>query len=155
MRIRLDERLIHGQVIAGAVKFYRIKKILIVSKNVKNDEVRKRLMSLAVPFEIELDIMDATDFLQVYNDFQDDQHILVLFEDLNELIYFLKNSGYRGEIYLANYHSKEVSIRLRPTLTLSEEEYKELARLSEAGVKFMYKLTPQHRDETLFEGVSR
>lgn len=145
MRIRLDERLIHGQILAGIVKFSKIRHIIVVSKSVRNDSLRKELMTLSLPKDIELVFFDCPQMLKEYPAFGEEY--LVLFEKISELFDFLQKSQYKKEVSLANYHSPDGTIKLKKTLTLTDDEYNMLRKFSDTGFNFVYMLIPYKREK--------
>ena len=57
--VRIDDRLIHGQIVQGWLKTVDVDKILIVSDEVASDEMQKILLSMAVPSSVKLVIKKA------------------------------------------------------------------------------------------------
>ncbi len=52
--VRVDNRLIHGQVIEAWLPFTRAKSLMVVHDELANDVVRQEIMGLAVPQGIEI-----------------------------------------------------------------------------------------------------
>ena len=51
---RVDDRLIHGQVIEGWVKYLNSAKIVVIDDKVTNDAFQKLAMEIAVPSNIKV-----------------------------------------------------------------------------------------------------
>ena len=51
---RIDDRLIHGQVVEGWLRIINAEHIVIVSDEVAKDEMQQALLSLAVPRNIKV-----------------------------------------------------------------------------------------------------
>ena len=64
---RIDDRLIHGQVATVWAKEAGAKRIIVVSKEVANDEIRKTLVKQAAPPGIKVNIVDPEKAVKVYN----------------------------------------------------------------------------------------
>lgn len=54
--VRIDDRLIHGQVMMSWVKTTKAKRIIIVDNKVVMDEFMKLIIKMAAPFGIEVDV---------------------------------------------------------------------------------------------------
>jgi PTS system mannose-specific IIB component len=54
--VRIDDRLVHGQIVQGWLKVIDINKIVVVSDIVANDAMQQMLLMMAVPSSIELEI---------------------------------------------------------------------------------------------------
>lgn len=52
--VRIDDRLIHGQVIEGWLKAIRANQIVVVSDEAASDEFQKALMQMAVPEDVKV-----------------------------------------------------------------------------------------------------
>ena len=52
--LRIDDRLVHGQVVEGWLKALRVNHIVVVSDSVEADDTQKALYLLAVPNGVEL-----------------------------------------------------------------------------------------------------
>ncbi|MFR1599631.1 MAG: PTS sugar transporter subunit IIB, partial [Coprobacillus cateniformis] len=52
--IRIDDRLIHGQVVTAWIKTYQAKKILIVDDIVAKDDFLKNVLKMVKPSGVDL-----------------------------------------------------------------------------------------------------
>ena len=59
--LRIDDRLVHGQVVEGWVKALRINAIVVASDAVDADDTQKALYFLAVPHGVELSCLKLSD----------------------------------------------------------------------------------------------
>ena len=60
--IRIDDRLIHGQVVTAWIKTYQAKKILIIDDIVAKDEFLKNVLKMVKPSGVDL-IIKGTEHL--------------------------------------------------------------------------------------------
>ncbi|HNS08798.1 MAG TPA: PTS sugar transporter subunit IIB [Candidatus Ozemobacteraceae bacterium] len=59
--LRIDDRLIHGQVIVGWLPEVRPDKLLVVNDKISEDFMRQELMALSVPPEVDLQFYATAD----------------------------------------------------------------------------------------------
>ncbi len=59
--LRIDDRLVHGQVVEGWVRTLRIERLVVANDAVVLDETQKALYSLAVPQGVELLCLSVVD----------------------------------------------------------------------------------------------
>ena len=57
--IRIDDRLIHGQIVTAWVKSYQAKKVIIVDDLVAKDEFLIHVMEMVKPSGITLDVIST------------------------------------------------------------------------------------------------
>jgi len=64
---RIDDRLIHGQVVTRWAKEYNIKRIIVVNDEVSKDMIRKTLLTQVTPPGITAHVLDINKTIRVYN----------------------------------------------------------------------------------------
>ncbi|EKT56291.1 PTS mannose transporter subunit IIAB [Providencia sneebia] len=64
---RIDDRLIHGQVATRWTKETRVKRIIVVSDEVANDQVRSTLLKQVAPPGVTAHVVDVAKCIRVYN----------------------------------------------------------------------------------------
>ncbi|MGO2266111.1 mannose/fructose/sorbose PTS transporter subunit IIB [Vagococcus salmoninarum] len=67
MLARIDDRLIHGQVSTVWVKEAKANRIIVVSKEVADDTIRKTLVKQAAPPGIKVNTVNVDKAISVYN----------------------------------------------------------------------------------------
>lgn len=58
--VRIDDRLIHGQVVENWMKFLKIDHVVVVNDFVASDRMQKTLFSMAVPDHAKISILTIT-----------------------------------------------------------------------------------------------
>jgi len=66
--VRIDDRLIHGQVIAVWCKQRRFSRIVILDDGVAADAFMQEVLSLAAPPDLQVDVFSIEDGIQVLNE---------------------------------------------------------------------------------------
>ena len=64
--VRVDSRLVHGQILEAWVPFVKAKCIIVVDDKVAADSFFETVIRMAVPSEIEVIISSVDDFVQNY-----------------------------------------------------------------------------------------
>lgn len=79
--VRIDDRLIHGQVATVWTKHSKINRILVVSDEVAQDSLRKTLLIQAAPPNIVVNVIPISKMIEVYHDprFNDSIKAMLLF----------------------------------------------------------------------------
>ena len=85
--VRLDDRLIHGQVLVSLLKVVGSKKIIIVDDKIVNDKFQTTILKAVCPKDQAFEIMDTD---QVAKSFQEEQlgsvgPILAIYKDVDNL----------------------------------------------------------------------
>lgn len=86
---RIDDRLIHGQVITTWVKNHDIEQILIVNDKVANDTVQQSVISMSAPPELKVQIFGVQKFIDILKKTEIKRRTMLLFTnsvDVNALV---------------------------------------------------------------------
>jgi mannose/fructose/N-acetylgalactosamine-specific phosphotransferase system component IIB len=137
---RVDDRLIHGQVIEGWIKYYKISHVYIVNDKIYGDILQEVIYSSVLPHYCSLKIFNKKDFKVFFKDVELDNHILVLFEniyDLYELIDLISDTTY---INIGCVASRKHKIEITDTVFLDLDELKLLSELREKYNIYVKKL---------------
>lgn len=65
--VRIDDRLIHGQVVTTWVKQKKIEQILIVNDDIVNDPVQKSVFDMMAPQDVLVKTFGVDKFIEVYH----------------------------------------------------------------------------------------
>lgn len=78
--IRIDDRLIHGQVIVGWAKNLNLKKIIVANNALLEDKMKVQMMQLAVPSNIEVEFLTLETAVESFkkNSWSDTDSIMLL-----------------------------------------------------------------------------
>lgn len=83
---RVDDRLIHGQVIEGWVKYYKIHRIMVVSDRIAGDSLQRMIFQGALPSGCTLEIMSVDQFIAGFSRLKKvKDYTLVLMESVEDL----------------------------------------------------------------------
>jgi len=63
--VRIDDRLIHGQIMTSWVKYTRANTIVIVDDGVANDPFMEKVLKMAVPSEIKVDVFSTDKAIEI------------------------------------------------------------------------------------------
>lgn len=84
---RIDDRLIHGQVVTRWAKEYNIKRIIVVNDEIAKDTIRNTLIKQATPPGITAHIVDINKFIRVYNNPKySKEKVIILFNNPSDVL---------------------------------------------------------------------
>ena len=87
---RLDDRLVHGQIINNWCTSEDITEIMVINKEVANNEMRKTFIEMSVPEEIKILFCDVTDALEIYEDESKFENLMIVFGNPFEILEFIE-----------------------------------------------------------------
>lgn len=133
--IRVDDRLIHGQVAVGWTQALGIQQILVADDSVAADEQEKQLVLMAVPGGVVGDVLSAEDSAAVVNASTSDVPTLVLVRGPQELQALYAAGFPMSHVNIGNVHTGPGRKRLTKEVHATEEEIEIWRSLADAGVK--------------------
>ena len=79
---RIDNRLIHGQVMTAWVKKYWIKKIILVDDEIVKDDFMKEVLTLSAPSGVKIEVRSAADAVAELKKDDSNESTMLLLKDL-------------------------------------------------------------------------
>ena len=142
---RIDNRLVHGQIIEAWLPHIRAKTLLVANDDLASDELRQEIMSLAVPSGIAFmccPVADLASTLRSVHKTDPDQHVLILFSDcadaraahMTGLTFSLVNIG--------NLHYGPGKEQICEHIALGAEDRTCLKYFKEHGVEIDFRCVP-------------
>lgn len=150
---RVDERLIHGQVVVGWGTHLRPDRILVIDDEVAGSEWEQELYSLGLPPEIDVGFFDVHEARDRIAEWQDDKpKTIVLTRDIKTMARLAEGGRLRGEsVNIGGIHHGPGRRSVLPYVFLSETDETELGRLEDEGVEIEARDLPTARSVPLDE----
>ncbi|MCK9229477.1 MAG: PTS sugar transporter subunit IIB [Syntrophales bacterium] len=156
--VRIDNRLVHGQILESWVPFLRASRIIVVNDDVTGDLFRESIIRMAVPKEIELIVQSVEEFALGQpadgSDSTDARHTIILFSGIKDVLR-AHRLGVRfesinvGNVQNSSYKKNMVGSHLR----LSDDEIDDLMTLVRLGVSVEIRSVPRDRPESFENAV--
>lgn len=150
LAVRVDDRLIHGQVVTQWVKVFKAQKIVVIDNNVAKDKMQKNILKFAAPPEMKVSIFSVDKAVEVWNKNQfGNMNVFVLFKDVKQ-IKELEEKGVKfNEITIGNMSVVGDRKLIYKSTGFIEEEAQALFDLQKDGVKIYFQTQPTDRKESL------
>ena len=146
--LRVDDRLIHGQVAMTWTKQLRVQGIVVANDDAANDNTQKMALKMAVPAGIKVLIKPVDQAIRVLNDPRASKmRILVLTRTVKDALKVRKQVGEIEFLNLGNtgrFDGIDVSEKqlLSPTIMLTDSEVQALRELVEVDPKTCMQQVP-------------
>lgn len=144
--VRVDNRLVHGQILESWIPFIKASCIVIVDDDVASDSFRESVIKMAVPSEIEIVVKSVRGFSENYScDARGDKRTIVLFCNVCDALKAYRHGFKFEKLNIGNIHSGNGRKRCTSSVYLSERDFEDLRFLVEAGVKVELMSLPKDR----------
>lgn len=128
--VRLDERLIHGQVITSWCTNEKITEIMVVDKDVCKDNMRQTLMTMAVPDNINLVFTDADGAAEMLAEECKYEDLMIIFSGPFDILEFLNKGGSFKELNVGGMSSKGDRKKICANVYADEKEVEVLKEIA-------------------------
>lgn len=140
--VRIDNRLIHGQIITSWVRHTKSNLVLVANDGVAQSDMRKDLMAAIVPDGIATRFFTLQKTAEVIHKAADSQHILLLLDTPMDVLYLKKNGVPIDVVNVGNMHGGDGKKALAKAAFASDEEISAFKELIELGVKIEFQQLP-------------
>jgi len=141
--LRVDHRLLHGQVAFSWTSFLQADCILIASDNVVNDQLRLTTIKLAKPSGVKLVIKNIEDSIKALKEGKTDKYrLFIVVESVGDAARMARAVKTIKSINLGGTRPKENTISVSKVVHLTEEEISIVNELSNAGVEVEVRQVP-------------
>ena len=152
---RIDERLIHGQVIATWLKSLGITHLIVANDKAASDETQQKMLKLAVPNNVKCLIKGVADVQRILADPRcEKMKIMLVVGSPEDAIPMLENVPQITEVNLANYGSitkPDVKDKLvvSPMVNLDKEDIENVNKIIDFGKPVFTQKTPVEQKKVL------
>lgn len=144
---RIDNRLIHGQVLEAWVPYLQADCIVVANDEVADVPFRKMLMEAAVPSGIDVLIVNIKDVTQVFSEAtHQSRRTLLLFANSCDALNAHKMGLTFNELNLGNMHAGTGKVRYSCTIALDPDDVENLSSLEQEGVRIVSRCIPSDRE---------
>ncbi|MBV7390110.1 PTS system mannose/fructose/N-acetylgalactosamine-transporter subunit IIB [Enterococcus alishanensis] len=144
--IRIDDRLIHGQVATMWSNKLGVTRIMVVNNAVANNDVQKKVLRMAVPAGIASSIITSETALKnIIADKYEGQNVLLIVKSPIDLLPFEEAGLDLGVVNVGNMSNRKDTEVLRPNISVTSEERAAFEKLLSDGVEFTTIMTPDDK----------
>lgn len=141
---RIDNRLIHGQVIETWLPHTGAENIIVVNNELAEDSLQQEIMSLAIPSSVTSSFVPVAKLAAFIN--QLDKKItdmsLILFATCQDAKKAFDSGFEFGKLNVGNIHYGPGKNQISPNIALSKEDETCLRYFSERGVELDFRCVP-------------
>ena len=138
---RVDNRLIHGQIVQGWLPTLDVSEVLIVSPVAEKKEFIKKMLRLALPSGYKLTVLGSKEATKYSKESR--EKLFIIIEDMESLFDMLREGFSQSIIVLGNTQFKEGKKQYSQGIFLTDNELKELRRFEiEKHISFEIRSLP-------------
>ncbi|MBN2438538.1 MAG: PTS sugar transporter subunit IIB [Deltaproteobacteria bacterium] len=152
--VRVDNRLVHGQILEAWVPFLKASCIVVVNDQAASDFFHETVIRMAVPRGVKVIVCSVAEFSETYpfNRGRGPKTI-VLFSKVSDALTAHRLGFLFDQLNIGNIYNEECKLCCTPAVLLSNDDIHDIIDLQDAGVKIELRQVPREKPIDLFEIV--
>ncbi|GBG93706.1 mannose/fructose/sorbose-specific PTS system IIB component [Ligilactobacillus salitolerans] len=134
--LRVDSRLLHGQVATNWAKVLKVGRIIVVSDQVARDNIRKTLIKQASPPGIKVHVIPLMKMLRIYFDPRFNSFkALILVEDPADACFLIENGIQVDQINIGALSFESSRKMVTDSISVNQKDIAALQWIHDQGIK--------------------
>ncbi|MGK0607199.1 PTS system mannose/fructose/N-acetylgalactosamine-transporter subunit IIB [Enterococcus gilvus] len=139
---RIDDRLIHGQVVTTWVNMYKIEQIIILNNKIAHDKTQKNILAMAAPQGIRVKVFSIAKFAEIIESNDITRRTMLLFSNSEDVLQAVELGVPIKELNIGGMRFQEGRKRLTKTLSVTPNENAAFKKLLADGVDISVQMVP-------------
>lgn len=141
--VRVDSRLIHGQVSTAWVHHTGVNRLMVVNDKAAHDPMERSLLKMAKPRNMRvLDILTIEQAVEMLKSDTSKDKVMIIARTPHDVKGLVDGGIAITELNLGNMPPKEGKVRLEDTVHADEQEMEALKAMAQAGMTIYAQTTP-------------
>lgn len=148
---RVDDRLIHGQVMTAWVQFTGANHIIIVDDETAKDEFTRTILTMAVPKNIKLHIFCIEEAIAFKNTVEEDLNVILLAKYPGAFYQLIERGWNLNTIVIGGMGSNKDRVKLYKNVAASNSEREIMKKMIDHGVNIRIQIIPDQKSISVHE----
>ncbi len=146
--VRIDDRLIHGQVVEGWLKSVRVNHVAVASDFVAADETQKALYCLTVPHGVRLSCLSLKETAAAWESSRwKEDRVLVLAATPHDIVSLVELGARIPSVNVGGMHFREGRVQVLKAVSLDDKDVEAFRKL--AARKIVLEVRPLPLDDPI------
>jgi PTS system mannose-specific IIB component len=148
--IRIDDRMIHGQIVMTWIRYTRAQAVYLIDDKVAQDETLKKIMIMIAPTDVEVRILSIKEAMEEFQDWKEsEKKYIIIIRTPQTLIDLLELGANISEVNIGGIGSGPGKKKLYRNISISEEERSAIKQMLEQGIDVNIQTVPSERKHVL------
>ncbi len=152
---RIDDRLIHGQIVTAWLAYADAKTIICADDNAAKDDLQKMLLEMATPKGVALHIVSIDDAKKLLRDDTSDNKTLLLVRGTNEAASLCEALETIKSINIGNLNMKTGKTKILGNVWVDTKDVEGFKKLKNLGVASEVRAVPSDRSQDVYELLAK
>lgn len=145
--VRIDDRLIHGQVVAVWCKHKNFKRIIILDDGVAKDSFMQQVLRMAAPPGIQVEAMEVEANIELLNALPNKESVMLLMKTPQTAKRLFDAGLQFSDLNIGGMGMMQGRKNVYRNISMSDDEKSMLKELSDKGVKIALYILPNDKSK--------
>lgn len=150
---RIDDRLIHGQVVTTWVNMHKIEQIVVLNDKIGNDATQKNILAMAAPSGIKVRAFPVKKFAEIIKKQKITRRTMLLFTTSEDVLEAVENGVPIDDLNVGGMRYREGREKVSKALSVTSEERDAFKELLEKGLNITVQMVPNDEKVDLREVI--
>lgn len=147
--IRIDDRLIHGQVVVGWARALKIERLVVANDTIAGNAMQRTLMEMAVPSGLKVSLLTIAQTVEFSRTAGPPERVLLLFGNPQDALLYVRSGGTLGSLNVGGMHFCAGKRQVCPTVCVDERDIQAFRDLKALGLELEVRAVPSDNREPL------
>ncbi|MEC1472381.1 mannose/fructose/sorbose PTS transporter subunit IIB [Bacillus haynesii] len=149
---RIDDRFIHGQVLTRWIKIHAADRIIVVSDEVAQDEMRKTLILSVAPSNVKASAVSISKMAKAFHSPRyEDTTAMLLFENPGDIVSLIEADVPIESVNVGGMRFENNRRQITKSVSVTEKDIKAFEQLHGLGVKLELRQLPSDSSEDFMQ----
>ena len=154
--LRIDDRLIHGQVAITWAKDTRISRIIVVSDEVAANPIQKALLSQAAPPDVKANVVTLDKLIEVYfHPIFMSVKVMLLFTNPSDVVTAYKNGVYFNTVNIGGMKFTDGKQMVTHFISVDQTDIDAFKTLDKQDIELEIRKVPSDRKQLLMDVLKK
>ena len=140
---RIDDRLIHGQVVEGWMKAIPVSSVIVVSDKLSRDRMGQAMMSMAVPDSVKVESLSIDDTVARYTGGGfSAERMMLLFSNPGDVRRLLEKGVLLDSVNVGGMHFSQGKYKVTSSINVNDEDIRDILAIAGKGVELETRVFP-------------
>lgn len=140
--VRIDDRLIHGQVATTWVNVKKIEQILLINDKLKSDPVQQKIVTMTAPADVKVLVFDVDKFIEVAGKQDIKKSTMLILTTSTDVLRLLEGGVKFDHLNVGGMRMQEGRKRYTKALSVTPAEEEAFRKIRAMGVKIEVQMVP-------------
>jgi len=140
--VRIDDRLLHGQVVTTWVKTLQLEQCIVVSDAIAGDDFQQKLLEMAAPEGMRVVFFSPEKFAEVAMKNPIKRRTMLLFNRPGDVLRLIESGYIPGSLNIGGMKNNGKKQQISKAVAVDDEDISVLRAIAEAGVTVTIQMVP-------------